>query len=442
MARAVRPLFPANVLAGGFEDALTAALAQLAQPGETDSSSLISAVSGGPDSMVLACLARDYAARNGMTHSALVVDHGIRSDSAVEAARVAARLQAFGISAEILTIAETAPATGIQEWARTQRYTRLLARARDRRACLLLGHHAADQAETVMMRLHRGSGLAGLAGMRRVTIRDGVPILRPLLHADHATIRDYCDRHGLAFEIDPSNADSRFERVRCRRMLAVMDEAGLAVSANLRRLSAMAGAIDDALIGAMQRQGLLEGPGAAGQLTMPDRVLALPPLVLSRLLAQAIRLVASPGHGPGQDALRRLCGRLAEGRASTLGGARFTPISGGWLVTAEIGRHPPRLQVAAGDRVLFAGNWIVRSRVQATIRHLGVAGSGAAASWRDSAGWSGLLPLVRRSLPVLETLDGTLLYPHLISHGTDVRADVAATAEYLRQTGIPLSGSS
>lgn len=471
MARPDRSLVPdearAAALAQGFDDALTAALSILPRCGGCAASRraprrLISAVSGGPDSMALARLAGDYAARAGAVHGALVVDHGIRPDSAAEAARVGARLGALGIAARVLTVSDLAPASGLQEWARNRRYERLLDEARKAGACLLLGHHGGDQAETVMMRLARGSGLAGLAGMRGVTLRHGVPVLRPLLHADRDAIAGYCARLGLAFETDPGNEDSRFDRVRCRRALTRMNMAGLAVPAQLNRLATLAGAIDDSLLRALHIHGLPSRPGAAGQAVLPPGLLALAPLARSRALAWVIRLVASPPHGPSQDSLRRLGARLAEGRASTLGGARFAPADDGWLVTAEIGRSPPRRSVAAGDRVLFAGTWLVHSPVDAVIRHLGQAGSGAhkaahkggqkggqtgtggqagdgaALPWRDSDGWRALPPLVRRSLPVLETLDGRLLYPHLVSHGQAARSDAVATAECLRHTGASL----
>ena len=432
MARQVRAPVSSDVLAAIFDDALTSALADLPRRFASQSRHLISAVSGGPDSMALAQLAKAYAARHGAAHRALVVDHGLRPGSAEEAGRVAARLRAFGITADVLEVTAQPASTGIQEWARARRYDLLLREARRTGGCLLLGHHAADQAETVMMRLARGSGLAGLAGMRQATFREGVAILRPLLAADRAAILDYCDDEGLVFERDPSNADSRFERVRCRRALAAMDRSGLAGSSGLLRLSRAAAGIDSALLDGLARAGLLTSLSAAGHMTLRAAALRLPQPAMMRLLARVIRLVAAPRHGPGQEALERLGTRLRDDRPATLGGVRFTLTGEEWLVTAEIGRRPPRCHVAAGQTVLFAGNWLVSSPVDAMVRYLGEAGSGPRAGWRDSAGWSGVPSLVRRSLPVLETLDGGLLYPHLITQGRDVRADFMATAECLR----------
>ena len=431
-----------DALAARFDDSLATALACLPRRFDSHSHHLISAVSGGPDSMALAQLADCHAARHGLAHSALVVDHNIRPDSAVEAARVLARLKALGIPARVLTVTARPPAAGIQEWARARRYECLLGEARRAGGCLLLGHHAGDQAETVMMRLSRGSGLAGLAGMRRTAIREGVPILRPLLDADRAAILGHCDDHGLGFESDPSNDDNRFERVRCRHALAALDRSGMDGSGRLLRLSRAAAVIDSTLVDRLCRDGLLAPLSPAGHVKLGRAALHVPRPALMRLLARVIRLVASPRHGPAQEALQRLAARLHDGRPATLGGARFTPAGGEWLVTAEIGRDPARCAVTAGGTVLFAGNWLVSSPADGVVRHLGEAGSGAGAGWRDSAGWSGLPSPVRRSLPVLETLDGGLLYPHLIPHGRDMRTDAMATAECLRHTCAPFGNTS
>ncbi|MEC8110951.1 MAG: hypothetical protein VX110_06145, partial [Pseudomonadota bacterium] len=109
----------------------------------------------------------------------------------------------------------------------------------------------------------------------------------------------------------------------------------------------------------------------------------------------------------------------------------------GWLVTAEIGRRPPRCRVRAGDEALFAGSWLITSPVDAVIRYLGEAGSGSRSGWNESRGWSGIPSLARRSLPVLETLDGAVLYPHLISVDQPVVRGSEAQAECLRHTNAP-----
>lgn len=315
-----------------------------------------------------------------------------------------------------------------------RRYEHLLSEVRRDRGCLLVGQHAGDQAETVMMRIARGSGLAGLAGMRPVTLREGVPVIRPMLGAGRAAIIASCNLHTIATESDPSNADQRFERVRRRGEIAAMDAAGMEASSRLSRLADAASAIDRALLRQLGLAGIPERPEAAGHLVLPFAALQMQPVILARLLARVIGLVAIPGYIPDSNALARLAMRLRDKRPSTLGGARFIPLRQGWLVTAEIGRRPPCCRVRAGDEALFAGSWLITSPFDAVIRYLGEAGSGSRGGWQESQGWSGIPSLARRSLPVLETLDGTVLYPHLVCYNQSVAQKAEAQAEYLLHT--------
>ena len=396
--------------------------------------------------MALACLAQDYATRHGLRHTALIVDHHIRDDSTAEAHHVANSIRRFGVMAEILSVGDEAPPTGIQAWARQRRYQLLLTRVRLETGCLLLGHHAGDQAETVMMRLLRGSGLAGLAAMRAVSHREGVMILRPLLEMPAQSLIEYCRAGDAGFVSDPSNLDFRFERVRVRNALAALDISDGTMSGStmsggtmsdgtmsdrLRRLARAAGRIDDALMRALTERRFVPAAQPSGHMVLPPAVAALPPSVAARALAHVIAQVARPKVPPATRALRHLALRLSADKAATLGGARFSFHEGSWLVTAEVGRDPLRVRVRGGERVIFAGMWEIASPVDAVIRRLGEAGSGGVKGWADRPGWCALPSLVRRSLPVLETLDGALLYPHL--HSTDMPVDAAgvATARFL-----------
>ena len=143
---------------------------------------LAAAVSGGPDSMALALLARDWAAARDGSLLALIVDHGLRAGSAGEAALTVGRLAEAGICARILPWAGAKPATGIQAAARAARYRLLQSACRSAGILhLLLAHHADDQAETVALRRQRGSGRDGQAGMAAIREVEDLRLLRPLL---------------------------------------------------------------------------------------------------------------------------------------------------------------------------------------------------------------------------------------------------------------------
>lgn len=183
------------------------------------------AVSGGPDSLAMLLLAA--AARPGEVEAA-TVDHGLRPESRAEAEMVATLCETLGVPHATLAIEWDLPPTrAIQEQARSVRYGALAAWLRDRElGALLTAHHLDDQAETMLMRLNRGSGVRGLAGMRRRSPLPGDPdqlLVRPLLGWRRCELEEICAMAGVSPATDPSNEDAKFERVRIRRGLAGAD---------------------------------------------------------------------------------------------------------------------------------------------------------------------------------------------------------------------------
>ena len=183
------------------------------------------AVSGGPDSLALLQLAA--AARPGKVEAATVT-HGLRPGSRAEAEDVADICEGLGVPHATLAIEwDLPPTSAIQEQARAVRYG-ALAQWMDELglSALLTAHHLDDQAETLMMRLNRGSGVRGLGGMRPSGQVPGYPdlgLLRPLLSWRRAELEKICADAQLSPAIDPSNADERHERVRIRGALADAD---------------------------------------------------------------------------------------------------------------------------------------------------------------------------------------------------------------------------
>lgn len=182
------------------------------------------AVSGGPDSLALLLLAR--AALPGKVIAA-TVDHGLRSEAAGEAAMVAGLCKSLGVPHESIRV-EVDPGN-LQDRARDARYDALCRSFGKRGAeAFATAHHADDQAETVLMRLARGSGLSGLAGIRAHRIVVGhdpigeYRLLRPLLHWRRSELAEIVASAGIDPVRDPSNEDSRFDRVRMREALAGM----------------------------------------------------------------------------------------------------------------------------------------------------------------------------------------------------------------------------
>jgi len=277
------------------------------------------AVSGGPDSLALLLLAA--SARPGEFEAA-TVDHGLRPESAAEAKMVADLCEEMDVPHAILAIEwDLPPASAIQEQARAVRYGALAAWMHDRDiGALLTAHHLDDQAETLVMRLNRGSGVRGLAGMRRKSKVPGYPdltLLRPLLSWRRAELERICSEAGVEPVSDPSNLDERFERVRIRRALAAadwLDPEALARSAeNL-------GWSDEALDWATGQ--VWAGFVEVGNDEIVYRDPGAPRDILRRIVAQAIAQLGNEGE---PDDLR---GRELDGLLSALEGAKTTTLRG------------------------------------------------------------------------------------------------------------------
>ncbi len=193
------------------------------------------AVSGGPDSVALMLLAAAWAGQRTRKLAVATVDHGLRPGSRNEAEAVAAWAQSLGLPHHILTWDGEKPKTRIQERAREARYDLLFRHAHEIGADrVLTAHHADDQAETILFRLLRGSGVAGLAGMPAAARHGEIVHLRPLLAYPKVAFVELCKARGQAYFRDSSNEDLSFARTRLRRLLRLLAEEELDSAALLR----------------------------------------------------------------------------------------------------------------------------------------------------------------------------------------------------------------
>jgi tRNA(Ile)-lysidine synthase len=310
-------------------------------------------VSGGPHSLAMALLARDWAASRGGSAFALVADHGLRPGSDAEADGVAAQLADLGIPARILSL-NLHPGPALHERAREARLSALMAAAGEGGApWLLLGHHRGDQAETLAFRLLRGSGEAGLAAMAPARATPLVLLLRPLLDVPAARLEALLKAAGLHPLRDPSNDDPRFARARLRAALADSGATGpgtaaLAEAAQLfsRRRAAQEAAVAERLAACA-----VFHPEGWARL---DRVALGADHVAEQALAASLRAVAGARHRPARDAVADL---LARG-GGTLGGAAWR----GTLLCREPAACAPRVPAVEGT--LWDGRWLLGSMVE------------------------------------------------------------------------------
>lgn len=264
---------------------------------------------------------------------------------------VASASAAYGLSHATLVWESDKPATGLQARAREARYRLLGAHARSLGAAFVLtAHHADDQAETVLMRLGRGSGVAGLSAMRRVTpLGDGIALVRPLLALTKLDLLAVCREAGLATAADPSNQDPAFLRVRLRAQAATAAGLGLDRPALLRLARRMARA-DEALEAEADRVAALLQPHSEAEVWRADLAPArqAAPEIVQRLVARAVAAVASPDHlslEKLETFADALVAALHAGRElrGTLGGALLAlEADGTLLVTLEPARRRGR----------------------------------------------------------------------------------------------------
>lgn len=269
------------------------------------------AVSGGPDSLALLLLA--YAAFPQHVRAA-TVDHKLRPESAAEAGFVHDICARFGIPHATLAAGD-AIAGNVQAGARALRY-RLLAgwAAREGTSWLLTAHHRDDQAETLLMRLQRGSGLAGLAGIRAVTEILGLRVARPLLGWSRAELADLVAAAGLEAVQDPGNRDERYDRARLRRRLG---EADWIDPAPLARSAQALAEADLALEWSVER--LIEERVEAAPGGLSFAAQNVPPELRRRVLLRVLALLV-PTNPPRGEAVQRLLARLDAGGTATLAG--------------------------------------------------------------------------------------------------------------------------
>jgi tRNA(Ile)-lysidine synthase len=375
---------------------VSAAEAKTLFAGLQSTPALLLAVSGGPDSTALMVLVARWRAAltQGPQLLAVTVDHGLRAESAREA-QVAKRLaRRLGIRHRTMRWIGRKPETGLQEAARAVRY-RLLAEAAKSAGArhILTAHTLDDQAETVLLRMARGSGPTGLAAMARETLLTGpagtagsarpqstaraaawrregigsVLIVRPLLDLPKARLIATLEAGRIAYCDDPSNCDPRFTRARLRGLMPVLAREGLdakrlaLLASRLRRAEATIEFAVGVAASAVSNAAWTDGSPI---LLDAEKFIRLPAEVALRLLGRAIMHAA--GAWPLRlGRLEALYDELAEsdparGRHNrvrrTLAGALIT-LAGERLTieraparskpadrTGAASRYPPRAQ--------------------------------------------------------------------------------------------------
>lgn len=396
------------------------------------------AVSGGADSMALTLLAQAWTAGRGGAVAALTVDHGLRPEAAAEAAQVGAWLAARGIEHRILAWRGPRPSRAIQAAAREARYRLLEDWCAEAGVLhLLLAHHREDQAETVLLRLARGSGLDGLAGMSATVERAACRVLRPLLPVPRVRLVATLQALGQGWIEDPSNRDGRYARARLRQGLAPLAEAGLTVerlAATAARLGRARSALEAEVAELLGRCAAIHPAGFA---RIDAAALAAAPAEVGlRALAALLLMVSGAAYPPRGERLERLYRRLGDGLGGgcTLGGCRILPRRGGVLMCREPAAMAPPVAAPPGATVTWDGRFRLRLPVDApTGLRLGARGRAGPDAAARRLPWA-----ARSGMPVLRDDEGDVAAWSVLGSR---KVGTASPGRLLFRPKRPLSGA-
>ncbi len=383
-------------------------------------------VSGGADSLALCLLADQWARRRGGHIVGLTVDHGLRPESPAEARQVARWLTARGISHRRLTWRGAKPRTGLPAAARSARYDLLSDWCRRNAVLhLLLGHHLEDQAETLLLRLSRGSGLNGLAAMAPVSERCGVRLVRPLLDVPKAQLVAVLERAGQAWVEDPTNRDETYARVRWRALAPALAAEGLTpwqLAGTAARLGRARATLETATAERLAAAVTLHPAGYAladtGLLTAPPDELAF------RALGQVIACLSGAARPPRAERLERLLAALRGGlgsRGRTLGGCRVTLHRGRLVVSREAAAIGADLVLGPGHEGRWDDRFAIRlgppprdsDRHRYRVAALGTSGWAQVTAADRTLRKTPVPPAARAVLPALWGVEGVIAVPHL-----------------------------
>ena len=359
---AVRPISDADVAA------LFAPHADLIAEG------FVLAVSGGSDSMGLlhfaarwqAQVAQDGAARPRL-HVA-TVDHGLRPGAAADAAFVCAAAAAHGLPCTSVCWNGPKPATGLSEAAREARYGLLAQVMREVGVrTLMTAHTADDQAETLLMRLARGSGVDGLAGMaavRPLAGLEGARLVRPLLGLEKARIAADLAARGISWREDPTNADTGYERPRLRAARDALAAIGLTpahLAVSARRLRRASEALEATARAAFVAPVVRVDPCGLVRIDLAA-LLSHPAEIGLRLLRRALEIAGGAAAPISLASLEELWADLELGKAAawTLANAALHVADGELVVEREPGRIPlPCMALVPGARFVWDGRFAI-----------------------------------------------------------------------------------
>ncbi len=383
------------------------------------------AVSGGADSMALCLLLAKWCGNHQATLTALIVDHAIRAESAIEAGQVADWLRAKHITSVILHPSTPITAPALQEKARDARYAAFEAWCREQGVSYLCtAHHADDQLETVLMHLVRGSGLEGLAGIPPHTKRGSLNILRPLLAIEKSALQDYLRTQNQPWIEDPTNHSDHFARNRMRNITSTLKSEGLTpqrLTETTRILRQATTALEHHATQFLDAH-FVRSPAGYGQMPLSSWQ-GIDSEAAFRAFRHIIAHVRPDTPFPRAEAMQPMVQALTQGtliKPATLSGILFYPTPNKnllWL-TREPAKLPEDKTISSYKTITWDDRYAVRlsNEWQGRVTLGALRADGVAALppvWRKKCRDMGVPKQVIYGFPALRGVEGLLGVPHI-----------------------------
>ncbi|MEL7099740.1 MAG: tRNA lysidine(34) synthetase TilS [Pseudomonadota bacterium] len=379
------------------------------------------AVSGGSDSVALLVLMTELSKRIGLRPVAISIDHRLRLEAEDELQSVMSLCGRLGVPHHVETWRGWDGQGNLQDAARQARLDLITNWAQSRDiSTVALGHTADDQAETVLMRLARGSGVNGLSAMAPRRLRQGLTWVRPLLSVSRRALRHYLRQREIDWVEDPSNADPSFERVRMRNALPLLEPLGLTVEGLSRVAEQMRGAREaldwQTFLAAKDMLDLKLG---AVRLDL-RRFRALPREIGRRLLIRVVMWISSSRYPPRRDSVENAMAALRHGAPFTLDGVQVQRDGEAMWLFREYAAVAS-LNVEVGD--VWDERWTLEGPEddpEFTVRALGEVGILQVVDWRNA----GVPRAAVLSMPAVWSGDSLVAAP-LLDDDTEWSAEIA-----------------
>ncbi len=378
-------------------------------------------LSGGIDSMALLHLIKNFIddTRNlSIKCTPLIIDHNLRDESERESKEVKKISQNLGFDTQIKKITLSKPNGNIQNWARKQRRNILFQKCLELSANLILGHHFDDQAETLFMRITRGSALDGLSGMSEITSWNGIFIIRPLLSYKKEQIKNYVRNKKICYFEDSSNINDKFERVKTRFYLDyIKQNIWPNITKDLNYFSNLNSNLlkkTDYFFNIWYNKNIIIHEGGAIRVDYENlrNIFEKSLLFAIRIVGKIIQTVGGNEHAPKRKKTSHLISFLfsKKFKKKSLGNVSIS-ISQGYVFFIRENRNLNfGLKIEQNKYYIFDGRFLVKSSLRGKL---------VKCKNRESVVIDNKNPfykygiLINNTIPHLETLEGKTINPHL-----------------------------